>query len=161
MITGEQCTSYVERRRGISKRPFDRPAFLDSATFWVTIDVAQTCSNDASFSSFERDVLAMGCGRLDAFSTMSQTQNFDHAVFCSSVPENCSVKSAIDIGRCSASLERDLQTNLKCDLRDIDEALVQGWWNISACKPSESLSRQHNSRFWVHLIVPGVSVSAA
>jgi hypothetical protein len=26
------------------------------------------------------------------FSAMSQTQNFDHAVFCSSVPENCLVE---------------------------------------------------------------------
>lgn len=43
-------------------------------------------------------------------------------------------------------------THLKINLSDIDEPLIQGWRAESGREPSERLSRQHDSRFWVHLI---------
>lgn len=61
---------------------FDGPSFLD---FVLSISHEVNLS-DVSCSSFERNVLA------GHFSAMSQTQNFDHAVFCSSVPENYSIR---------------------------------------------------------------------
>jgi len=43
-------------------------------------------------------------------------------------------------------------THLKIDLGNVDKPLIQGWGAVSGSEPSERLFRQHDPRFWVHLI---------